>query len=337
MYALSLVVIATFFTPTYLSAQEKEQDRSKRNIPSIKSNGKIANFDLKRDITVCSNSTELKSTTMLCNRIAELLRDAGSNDVKISRNRGDHTIHVNKVDMIVGVNQSIKDAYCIKVYKNRIELQYMSAKSMAWAFNALKKLIVKEQSFLQGIFNMSSLYIQSASLCETTGSSGGFEIVDITQNKMNVATLKNHISSAALNNKFVIYLKIVSTEGVAVKSEIINSVNPFLELANGGISYGELNELQQFAQENGIELIPLLDLISEQNIYFEEYTGHKIHSTEGLRFSLALVNEFALKTDYTVICIGGEPANDTIKVKYVNPIVELFNTYGRDVVIHTNQ
>lgn len=308
----------------------------KKSPASVKSNDKLADFDLDREITIFSNSNQSENA-MFCTRVSELLKSKGSQDVKIARSRGTNNINIEKVSMIVGVDRAITDAYCIKVYKNSVDVQYMSAKSMAWAYQALRKIIVENQSFFQKIFGQRSLYIQASSLCETSGATGTFEVVDITQNQMNVETLKKHISSAAMNNKFIIYLKLVSTKGVSIMSELISSVNPFIELANGGLTYVQLNELHDYANKNGIELIPLLDLVSEDNVYFENYTGHKLHSTEGLRFSKGLINEFALKTKYEVICLGGEPANGKIKEKYIDPLVEIFNTYGRDVVIHTNQ
>lgn len=316
--------------------EQKQHGHSKKETPSVKSSGKIANFDLDREITI-NGSESHHETVMFCNRIAELLRSVGCDDVKISRSKGKYNINIEKVDMIIGVDSTIHDAFCMKVYKDDIHLQYMSTKSMAWAYQALRKIIVEHQTLLQKAFNSKSLFVQASSLCETTGATGGFEIIDIVDTKMSVTAFKNYISRAALNNKFVIYMKVVSTKGVAVKSELINSVNPFIELASGGMSYGELNELNSFATENGIELIPMLDFVTEENEYFENYTGHKIHSTEGLRFSKAMINEFAIKTNYEVICIGGEPTNREVKEKYIDPLVELFNTYDRDVVIHSQQ
>ncbi|MEG1934391.1 MAG: hypothetical protein RR141_00225 [Rikenellaceae bacterium] len=325
-----------YSTNIYAGELQKTALFQKKSSASVRSNGKLSNFDLAREITIYSSSAQGENA-MFCTRVSELLKSKGSPDVKIARSKGAYNINIEKVSMIVGVDRTITDAYCIKVYKNSVDIQYMSAKSMAWAYQALRKIIVENQSFFQRIFGQKSLYIQASSLCETSGAQGTFEVVDITENHMNVETLKKHISSAAMNNKFIIYLKLISTTGVSVMSELISSVNPFVELANGGLTYGQLNELHDFANKNGIELIPLLDLVSEDNTYFENYTGHKLHSTEGLRFSKGLINEFALKTKYEVICLGGEPANGKIKEKYIDPLVEIFNTYGRDVVIHTNQ
>lgn len=333
-----LMIAFTVIYSTDISAEAPQRTAlfQKNSSASVKSNDKLADFDLDRTITIFSSSSQSENA-MFCSRVAELLKNVGSQDVKIARSHGASNINIEKVSMIVGVDRTITDAYCIKVYKNRVDIQYMSTKSMAWAYQALRKIIANKQSFLQKMFGQRSLYIQASSLCETSGATGTFEVVDVTENHMNVEALKKHISSVAMNNKFIIYLKLVSTEGVSIMSELISSVNPFIELANGGLTYVQLNELHDYANRNGIELIPLLDLVSEDNTYFENYTGHKLHSTEGLRFSKGLINEFALKTKYEVICLGGEPANGKIKEKYIDPLVEVFNTYGRDVVIHTNQ
>ncbi|MFI3314633.1 MAG: hypothetical protein R3Y04_03105 [Rikenellaceae bacterium] len=332
-----ITLILVLFSISYQAiAQKQKAVFSHKETPSIKSREKLANFDLNREITIFSGTNSNENLT-ICNRVLELLRSKGIENVKVSRTRGDFNISISRADSIVGVDSNIFDAYCMKVYKNEVDIQYMSTKSMAWAYQALIKIIYEHQSFLQKIADKKSVYIQASSLCETSGSSGGFEIVDLTLNKMNLTTLKSHINSAALNNKFVIYLKLISSEGVAVKSQTMNSINPFIELANGGISYSELNELLAYANSNGIEIIPLLDLTTNENKYFEYYTGHKIHSTEGLRFSKTIASEFAQKTNYEVICIGGEPADQVTKTKYIDPIVELFNSLGRDVVIHSNQ
>ncbi len=306
------------------------------NNASIKRDANITDFDLDREITIYSTSTT-DDSKLMCNRVIDLLKNTGCSDVKISRKPGNYNIHIERVNQIFGVDSTISDAYCMKIYKNEVKIEYLSTKSMAWAFQALRSNIVRSQNIFQKMFDLSSLKIQASSLCETSGISGSFEIIDLTKNPMNIETLQKQINTAAMNNKFIIYLKLVSSEGVAIKSEMINSVNPFIEISNSGMSYGQLNEIFKMATDNGIELIPLLDFVSSDNKYFEQYTGHKIHSTEGLRFSRVLASEFAMLTNFNVVCLGGEPSDIKIKEKYLDPLVEIFNVNNKDVVIHINQ
>ncbi len=303
---------------------------------SIKREAKIADFNLDREITVYTTSNTSDSK-MMCNRVTELLKSSGCTNIKNSRKAGTYNIRIEKVGSIYGVDSTINDAYCMKIHKDEVIIEYLSAKSMAWAFQALRSNIVKSQSFFQKMTGGHSLKIEGSSLCETSGISGSFEIEDLTKYPMNTQTLENHINNAVMNNKFVIYLKLVSTDGVAVKSEMINSVNPFVEISQSGLSYSQLNHIYKTATDNGIELIPLLDFVSEENVYFENYTGHKIHSTEGLRFSKVLVSEFATHTSFEVVCLGGEPSDENIKEKYLDSLVDIFNQNGKDVVIHINQ
>ncbi len=309
---------------------------TQNNRSTIKRESKITDFNLKRDITIYS-ITNSEGSKLMCKRVAELLKKSGCEEVSIAQKPGEHTINIEQVEKIAGADKNSNDAYSLKVFKNEVNIEYTSSKSMSWAFQALRNNIVSDQKALQKIFDKSTKVIKAADICKTSGDEGSSEIIDLIKTPMSISMLQSHINKAVMNNKFVIYLKLISTEGTAIKSDFIDSANPYIKSNNKALSYSELNQLYKTATDNGIELIPILDISSNDNIAFEKHTGHKIHSTEGVRFTKVLTKEFAKSTNFDVVYLGNAPTDTKLKEKYFTPLAEIFKANNKSVITDMNR
>ncbi len=293
-----------------------------------------AHFNLGKSFHIVA-SHEDKEGMQAARKIDAFLQTKGVH-AEVTNVKARRNIIVQQVQSIPTVAPEIQDAYLVEVSKNQVLVRFTSPLSAVWAYNAFVSLYGQRDNVLSKITKKNKNYLKGDRLIATQGEEGDSDVVDFTkQEGADVARAKAVIDQCKKNDILSVYLVFVSGQGWKVESDVMKLVNPFDNLcASGGFDYRSVNEIGDYAADNGVTVIPVFDFVSEDNPCFLQFTGHPVHSVEGLRFSRAFLDEFCKRTSFETVSLGRKVDDEEIRRKYVVPLVEVLEKHGRKAVLY---
>lgn len=234
------------------------------------------------------------------------------------------------VSTISGVPSQEPDAYSISVYKDYIDIKYTSTTSLRWVSDALFSLYNEKKGLLsKGITN----YIASGKVCKWKGDSAKGAIFDATVANYTVSQLITELSKLVSNNISTIYLYLITADGWKIENRTMHLVNPKEDITKGrGYRSTDLEVILEYARKEGVEIVPVVDFTTSDNALFKQFTGHEVHSVEGLRFTKAFIRELCESCNYERISLGGQIEN-SVQEKYLSPLVVIVKENGKEPII----
>ncbi len=223
-----------------------------------------------------------------------------------------------------------KDEYSILVYKDYIDIKFTTAKSMRWAFAKFKELYGEKKSIFS---SKKKGFIAYTKISATTGHDVGAITLDLTTTPMTLFELTTKVAEAVERNVSTIYITLVSPEAWLIESKTFELINPKEDITQGkGYSLTDLKVLYDYSQNQGIEIVPVIDLSSKGNQTFKRFTGHRIHSVEGLRFTRAFTQEFCQSVVFDRVCFG-EKIDNKSQDRYIMPLVDIARDNSVEAII----
>lgn len=331
---LLIVTIFTFFNAELCAQSAKKGILSNMfNKESPSTARSVAKFSLEEPFSIVSVQEDAQALSF-SRRLNKFLAEKGCNVMTMSNIMAGRNIIISSVDKIPGTSQDTQDAFSVLVTKDMIEVHFTSAVAMNWAFSTLIADYDDSGNFFSKMFKKSKPHFAPLNHIGSTGDEAGSDIIDLTGRTASMPDVERKLRACLANNITTVYLVFVSGKGWIIESNILKLVNPTEPVvAAGGYTYEDINKMYIVATNLGIEIVPVLDFVSAENKVFEEFTGHPVHSTEGLRFSKSLLKEFCQKTHFTTICIGQEPTDPVVKRRFVDPLIEDATAAGRKCVV----
>lgn len=322
---LSVFSLSFVLTNTSKSYAQENKSGFINNIFS-KNDGvgdKQADFSLESSFNIVS-SFEDKPSSALSDKVFKFLSKKGVDKAMQSQVVAGRNIVIKKVDKLDSNPQAV-DAFAINVSKNRITIHFTSPLSATWAYNKFKTLYNNKENIFTKITKKDKRSIEGVAISDINGEDGVSDIIDMVVKQSDMAGAKALIEKCFKNDILTVYMVFISKDGWKVKSSsVMDLVNPKEDICKrGGYNYSDMEELNRYAKEFGIEIIPVLDFTTQDMSYFVETTGHSIHSIEGLRFTKAFIDEFCSKTSFETISLGFKTENADVIRKYIKPLVEI--------------
>lgn len=293
-------------------------------------NQSIANFTLTTNFNIVADINQ-PTSELLAKKISSYLRKKDITTSTISNITSHRNIIINHVSSIE--NFADKDAFSLYVTKDNIYIKFTSSTSSFWAYQALIAKLGSKQNIINKLSKKNKYLFYATSIASNEGEESGTDLIRFVTTSKSMAELKERINKAQSANISTLYIEILTTKGCKLKCNTIDIFNPNQSyISDGSITISQLEELNEYAKSLDITLIPIIDLSSGENNPLSTFTGHPIHTAEGLRFSKALLKEVCDGTTLDTVCIGYKIGDETIKTKYIEPLVELLHHNGKKVI-----
>ena len=294
-----------------------------------------ASFNLEKSFSIVA-SQEDKEGLLAANKIDAFFKKKGLSHSMVTNVKSRRNIIVQQVSTIPTVSPGTQDAYLVEVSKNQVLVRFTSPLSAIWAYNALVSLYTERDNVLSKLTRKMKRHLRGERLIATQGEGVDSDVVDFTkQAGADVSRAKSVIDQCKKNDILSVYLVFVSGQGWKVESDVMKLVNPFDNICeSGGFDYSAVNEIGRYGEESGVTIIPVFDFVSSDNPCFEQFTGHPVHSVEGLRFSRAFLEEFCKRTSFETISLGRKIDDEEVRRKYITPLVEVLEKHGRKAVLY---
>ena len=292
----------------------------------------IADFSLDTPFNVVAAVEDDEAQTLAKNIVA-FLKSHGNNNAVRTNSLDKRNIILSKANDLEDVSGS-EDIYSMRVTKNSIILNFTSTTAMYWAYGAFVSHYTEKQNFFQKLMKKKKSFIKGIDVVENSGDDTAWGILDLVHRATDIASVRKDIQGCLSKNVSTVYMVFISPRGFKVESDVLKMMNPSGVLCSGGgYTYDEINEIYLYAKSKGVEIIPVFDFATEENPAFFSYTGHNVHSVEGLRFSRAFLKEFMEKTSFPSVCLGKEPEDVKVREKYINPLADVINAEGKSAVV----
>ncbi|MFI3287271.1 MAG: hypothetical protein R3Y61_02205 [Rikenellaceae bacterium] len=239
---------------------------------------------------VAQLQTDLSEWMLICDAVVmtDVFSKMFSPSVKLK--------YVNEID-------GKRDSYKVTVKKNKIVVQYTDLELLEDAIAQLYKLEGEGSSgrIIRGAV-VSYAKDRAAKIKIRTNSAG---IYDGISKKQSNSDIQEAIRAQVASDDKKFIFAIVNKSLFRVDFDVFKEVNPSMASICTAESYSkeEILSIVQYAEGRGGSFVPALDLLSD-NAAFESFTGHKIHSVEGMRFVRAIIEECANVWGVQAICVG---------------------------------
>ncbi len=285
-------------------------------------------FVLEHRFGIVAESDD-RLAVMFANRLQSFLEGKGVAAVGLSSGMASRNI----VARTVAVEGN--DHFCsVDVDKGMVVVEFSSAESMGWAYVAL----TESYTDTKGLFKRAAgKGDRRFAAMETTVSAAVAEqrpdVIDLVALPVDAEVVKQRLEQALSAGSATVYMEILNKNGWKIESRTMKLVNPDdMQPAGACYSFAQIEQIRQAADKMGMELVPVIDVSSADNKAFERFTGHDIHSTEGVRFTRAFVREFCYNTGFRGICLGAENEDETIKRRFIKPVADEVVRAGREVI-----
>lgn len=295
-------------------------------------NAHPANFTLDTPFNVVASQDEPQSEAF-AKKISAFVRRQKLATATTSNITSRRNIIITQKEQIGQYTKEV-DCYLLKVTKDNIFIQYTTSTALFWAYDAFVSKFKVKESFFQKMMKKRKCYIEAYEIISTEGEESGTDLVRLVSNPLTIDKIKERIEKSLGSNITTLFVELISVNGCALKCHTIDLFNPNASYTiPTAISVAQFEELNQFASNLGVTLIPIVELSAENNKPLTEFTGHPVHSAEGLRFSKSLLKELCDGTTVSTICIGKKQTDSLIQAKYTTPLVELLHKYGKRAVV----
>lgn len=229
------------------------------------------------------------------------------------------------IDQMSASNDAIK----IKVTGSKIEIKYTTPMSCYRAMSILEGLIsTRSGSRVVGggeywdwdgvVRNANASTIDAASRYLSRG--------EIEQ------AIKRMTSSGAAKNGYLM-LELVNADywrfGVST-FELVNPNQTIYPEANKVYTPEQINTLIYNARKERVTLVPVIDLFSVENRPFENVTGHRPYSVEGMRFVRNVIEQYAQNVKSKKLCLG--PMDAGIDKRYLEFVEQIIRDNDLELV-----
>ena len=245
---------------------------------------------------------------------------AASNSYNKARNR----IAFVKTNAIEGAAGN--DAWQIVVKSRRIFVTFTSDKALRQAVETLQDMVAEDAA--------KGKYIPGGILTDwgaSTASRDHGATADAASGLRSVGDLEAAVRRLGSKSREV-YLILADTDHWRMESPSLETAAPGGRLypADGYYSTAQLQQLVASAKRSHIEIIPTLELLSE-NRSFTETFGHSVFSVEGMRLVRAAIEDCIATLHPSKICLGSlSPQAD---MRYMEFISDLASMLGIELVI----
>ncbi|MCC8062505.1 MAG: hypothetical protein LIO68_04595 [Rikenellaceae bacterium] len=308
--------LAVLLCPLAAAGQHKSPAGQHKPRQSVQTRQK---FLLDKTIFVTSDFEHRNTST----DFAKWLRSQGaaaSNAYNKARNR----ITFVKVNSIEGAAGN--DAWQISVKTRRITVAFTSENALRHAVEMLEGMVVKDAA--------GNKYIQGGILTDwgaRTAARDHDATADAASSLRPVSDLEAAVKRLGGRSKEV-YLILVSTDNWRMESPSLETAGLANRLypADGYYSTRQLQQLAAAAKQSHIEIIPTLELFSENRAFTAAF-GHSVFSVEGMRLVRAAIEDCIEALHPAKICLGSmSPQAD---MRYMEFISDLASMLGVELVI----
>ncbi len=260
------------------------------------------------------------------NTAAELAQWLRSKGVAASNalNKASNRIILQKVHSIEGASGS--DAWQITIKSRRITVSFTSENSLQYALHTLQNRIIKGPN--------GALYLQGGVLADwgaRTAARDHGAIIDAATSLRSVGDLEAAIKRLGSRSK-EIYLVLVDNNHWRMESPSLEAACTAGTLypSDGYYRTEQLQQILAAAQRNRIEIIPTLELLSD-NSTFRSTFGHSNFSVEGMRLVRAAIEDCIKALHPAKISLGTiSPQAD---MRYMEFISNLASMLGVELMI----
>ncbi len=227
-------------------------------------------------------------------------------------------------------------SYSITVSKDLVTVNFTSPASMNEAYTALVAGYTDKTGFFKKLTRKNNRRFVNAGTVAVSEpeSSDKADVIDLVSQSVDCETVKSRLSKASAAGVTTVYMVFMNDKGWTVNSSAMSLVNPEAAVPAGYCySYSQVRDIKSAADNMGMKIVPVIDIATAENPAFESFTGHCVHSTEGVRFTRALVKEFCRNTGFATVCLGDDPGDETVARRFIEPVVAEIELMGGTAVM----
>lgn len=239
-------------------------------------------------------------------------------------NKAKNRIAFAKVSEIAGAGG--KDAWQIVVKPRRISVAFTSENALRHAEEALRGMVKKDRA--GRVYFPGGVWMDWGA---RTAARDQNAVADAASAMRSLEELEAVLKRMGERSKEV-YLMLVSADKWRMESPSLEAAGLADKLypSDGHYNTAQLQQLAAAAKRNHIEVIPTLELFSE-NRAFSTAFGHSVFSVEGMRLVRAAIEDCIEALKPTKICLGTmSPQAD---MRYTEFISDLASMLGVELVI----
>ncbi len=196
-----------------------------------------------------------------------------------------------------------RDSYKVTVKKNKITVQYTDLALLEDAIAQLYKL-EGEASGSRVIRGAVVSYAKdrAAKIKIRTNAAG---VYDGISKKQPTSDIQEAVRAQVASDDKKFIFAVANKSLFRVDFDVFTDINASVASICTEESYTkeEMLSIVEYSKSRGGDFVPALDLLSD-NSAFKDYTGHSIHSVEGMRFVRAIIEECANAWGVQAICVG---------------------------------
>ncbi len=232
------------------------------------------------------------------------------------------------------INNS-SEGYSIEVGKSKVTVRYTSNEMLSAATKEFEKLVTQigEQRAIKGC---NIYYTTDSKINKTSLKRNSLGVIDGITTKLPTEAIENAIKSQLRSYRDSDFIfAVVNRRVYRVDFKAFNGINAEIGSICESWSYSldQIKRFIKFARDNGGEFVPAIDLISS-NKRFEDFTGHKMTSPEGMRFVRAIIEECANSWGVRRLCIG--TSYDELPPYYIDFIRDIASRNGIEIILIDN-
>lgn len=292
----------------------------------------IADFDLEKPFNIVVAPGDGPAQAF-AKKMQTFLETKGVRTSKISNAASERNMVVSTVGSI---NNVFSDIYYINTGKNTIVVNFTTPEAMNWSFVALSSAYNDKPTFFKKLFHKGARRFLAMSVVSDKGfeMADRVDVINLTAGVADVESVKTKLHKASAAGASTVYMVFFDAKGWSVNSPSMDLVNPNEpQPLSPSYEYSQIASIKRAAYDLGMDIVPIIDIAKAENDVFYNFTGHPIHSTEGVRFLKAFVKEFCRNTGFETICLGDYPEDQTVIRRFIEPVVSDIESLGCKAVM----
>ena len=282
-------------------------------------------FGLEKRFSIVTSPNDAVAQAF-ADKLRIFLQRSGVADFDLSNFASSRNIMAASVDSIKGGGN-----YSVDVSKNLITVNFTSPSGMNGAYSALTAGYTDRVGLIKRLANKRYRRFTKVehSGRQSVSASERIDIIDLLAHDVDCQAVKGRLHDASSAGATTVYMIFMNEKGWRIESPVMSLINPDdLPPAGDGYSYPQIREIKSTADNLGLKIVPVIDIATAYNPAFEQFTGHAIHSTEGLRFSRALAKEFCSNSGFPTLCLGKEPEDKAAVRRFIEPVAAEIEAIG---------
>ncbi len=224
-------------------------------------------------------------------------------------------------------------SYSIRVEKDLVTVNFTSPATMNEAYAALIAGYNDKTGFFKRMMRKNNRRFTSVDAVPTDISTADrADVIDLMSQGIDCEAVKARLHKASAAGVNTVYMVFMNDKGWKIDSRAMSLVNPEASVERR-YSYSQVRDIKSAADNMGMKIVPVIDIATAENPVFESFTGHPVHSTEGVRFTRAMVKEFCANTGFGTVCLGDDPGDETVARRFIEPVVVEIEQLGGTAVM----